>query len=167
MKILLLNPPWNVGGKKGVRAGSRWPHLKTDQERDYLPFPFFLAYTSSLLKQNKFDVHLIDAIAEDLTDEEFFERIKKFSPTVILIETSTPSLELDLGYAKKIKKFLDSKIVFVGCDNNITNPQFLLDNSFIDFVIYGEYEFPFLNLVKGLKKGLDLNKVPGLIYRDS
>lgn len=167
MRILLLNLPWKIGNKKGVRAGSRWPHLKNKQEGDYLPFPFFLTYTSSLLKKNKLSTYLIDAIAEDLTGQKLFTCIKKINPSIILIETSTPSLNFDLDYAQKIKKFLDTKIVFVGCDANIARPSFLKGCRFVDFVIQGEYEFSFLNLVKNIQNNTSLNNISGLIYRDS
>ena len=48
LKVLLVNLPWQKEGLQGVRAGSRWPHLKDPSEGDYMPFPFFLAYATSL-----------------------------------------------------------------------------------------------------------------------
>ena len=61
MKIFLANPACriNIGNgteKYFVRAGSRWPFStvkKTTDSPDYIPFPFFLAYTASLLKKIK------------------------------------------------------------------------------------------------------------------
>ena len=58
MKIMLANLPWKVFLKTAVRAGSRWPHLKGPTEKDYLPFPFFLAYAAALLKKNNFQAFL-------------------------------------------------------------------------------------------------------------
>ena len=167
MGVLLANPPWSVNGIKGVRAGSRWPHLKIPEEEDYIPFPFFLAYAASLLKKNKIDVLLIDAIAEGMNDRKFLGRIKDYKPNIILFEVSTPSLEIDLDCARKIKKLDNSiKIVLSGLDMNIRSPEFLKKNSFIDFVLVGEYEFTLLGLVNCLKNKDNLNKVLGLIYRN-
>ena len=84
MKVLLANPPWEVNGKKGVRAGSRWPHIKIPEEEDYMPFPFFLAQTASLLKKDGFELLLIDAIAEDISEDEFLRRVKKFRPDLVV-----------------------------------------------------------------------------------
>jgi hypothetical protein len=54
LKVFLGNMPWYKNGRWGVRAGSRWPHIKYESEQDYLPFPFFLAYATALL--HKFDI---------------------------------------------------------------------------------------------------------------
>jgi len=167
MRVLLANPPWNVNGKQGVRAGSRWPHLKIPEEEDYMPFPFFLAYAASLLKKNKIDVLLVDAIAEGISDTNFLNKIKDYKPNIVLLEVSTPSLKLDLEWARKIKEFDNSiKIILAGLDMNIRSPKFLEKNKLIDFVLVGEYEFTLLGLVNCLKNKDNLSKVLGLIYRD-
>jgi len=53
-KIYLGNAPWRVGNRIGVRAGCRWPFtVDVGPEQkipDYVPFPFFLAYSVSVLK---------------------------------------------------------------------------------------------------------------------
>ena len=78
MKILLVNPPWFVNGYYGVRAGSRWPHVKNETENDYLPFPFYLAYSASLLEKEGFTVDLIDAVASELTEDDFLKKVLSF-----------------------------------------------------------------------------------------
>jgi len=167
MRVLLANPPWSVNRIKGVRAGSRWPHLKIPEEEDYMPFPFFLAYAASLLKKKGIEVLLIDAIAEGMNDRKFLGRIKDYKPNIILLEVSTPSLEIDLEWAKKIKEFDKSiKIALAGLDMSIRNPKFLEKNKYIDFVLVGEYEFSLLGLVRCLKNKDKLSKVLGLIYRN-
>ena len=104
IKVLLLNLPWHKNGRWGVRAGSRWPHIKDDAEEGrYLPFPFFLAYSASLLKQHGFDVHLIDALAEKIPEDLLWRRINKVSPDLLVIETSTPSLRYDLAVVEKMR----------------------------------------------------------------
>jgi len=167
MKVLLANPPWNVNEKQGVRAGSRWPHLKIPEEEDYMPFPFFLAQAASLLKKNRFEALLIDAIAEGINKNKFLDKVKDYKPNIILLEVSTPSLKVDLEWARKIKEFDNSiKIALAGLDMNIRNPKFLEKNRYIDFVLVGEYEFTLLGLVNCLKNKDNLSKVLGLIYRD-
>ena len=112
MKILLVNVPWSNDGFLGVRAGSRWPHIKIKEEEEYMPYPFFLGYSYSLLKKNKFEVKLIDALAEKLSDDDFFKESKLFSPDLILIESSITSLKNDLEFAKKLKKKTNAIIIF-------------------------------------------------------
>jgi len=167
MRVLLVNLPWEVDGKRGVRAGSRWPHLKIPEEEDYMPFPFFLAYAASLLKKKGIEVLLIDAIAEGMNDRKFLDKIKDYKPNIVLLEISTPSLEIDLEWARKIKEFDKSiKIALAGLDMSIRNPEFLEKNKYIDFVLVGEYEFTLLGLVNCLKNKDNLSNILGLIYRN-
>ncbi len=163
MKILLANLPWKCFGRTGVRAGSRWPHLKGATERDYLPFPFFLAYAASLLSENRFTVRLIDAIAEEMSYRSFLHAVESFKPDLFVCETSTVTLEHDLGVLRRI----DSRIPIVLCgpDVNIRKPLFLKSHEFVDYVIVGEYELTLLELAKHIRAGKDLKSVSGLIYR--
>ena len=163
MKILLVNPPWVVGGKQGVRAGSRWPHLKIPEEERYMPFPFFLAYSSSLLKTHNYKVKLIDAIAEDISYKEFKKRILKYGPNLLLSEVSTPSLEHDLKLLKELKKRTKFKLALAGPDVNLFTEKFLHDNPFVDFVFIGEYEFTLLELCQALNKKKEYRNIKGLL----
>lgn len=163
MRILLANLPWKSFGKTGVRAGSRWPHLKGPSERDYLPFPFFLAYSAALLKKYNFEVTLVDAIAEEKSYSAFFKDIRKLKPDIVVCETSTVTLEHDLKLWEKIDKNIP--IVLCGPDVNIRKASFFEKHRFIDYVLVDEYEFTLLDLVKCLKEGKQLDDVLGLIYR--
>lgn len=165
MKVLLINPPWVIGDKLGVRAGSRWPHLKTVKEGKYLPFPFFLAYTGAHLQENGFDVLLIDAIAEGISDEDFFRRVIEFEPDLVIQEVSTPSMAVDLEYASKIKSHTNSDIAFCGAEVNIRDPDFLTEHDFVNYVLVGEYEQTALELAKCIDSSNDLKDVKGLIFR--
>src|SRR3990172_6240363 len=102
MKVFLGNAPWRKEGYYGVRAGSRWPHFEK-VGADYMPFPFFLAYASSLLKKNGIEVLIADGIAENLSDEEFLKRIDAFQPQLSVFEVSTNSMSVDLRFAKETK----------------------------------------------------------------
>ncbi|MDD4939435.1 MAG: radical SAM protein [Candidatus Omnitrophica bacterium] len=164
MKIALVNLPWRTLARTGVRAGSRWPHLKGPTERDYLPFPFFLSYSAALLKKHHFEISLIDAIAEDMFYGQFLRLIKRTKPDLLVCETSTVTLEHDLRLLAKIEKGIP--ITICGPDTNIRQKGFLKNHKFINYVLIGEYEFALLDLARHLKEGRDLSGVPGLIYRD-
>jgi len=163
MNIILVNLPWNIFLRTGVRAGSRWPHLKGPTEKDYLPFPFFLAYAAALLKKNHFDIKLIDAIAEERSYRSFLSSIKKTKPQLIVCETSTVTLNHDLRLLEKIGQSIP--IVICGPDVNIRQPVFLDKYKFITYVLVGEYEFTLLDLARHLESGKSLAGVQGLIYR--
>lgn len=166
LKALLANFPWQKEGKWGVRAGSRWPHIKDRSENNYLPFPFFLAYAASLLKKNNIEVNLIDAIAEAIPESEFLESLSRIDFDILVIETSVPSFYYDMGMLKKAA-LVNIPVILCGPHPEIYKTEFLAENNFVDFVLFGEYEFTLLELVKAISCGKkDFSSVNGLIWRD-
>ena len=162
-KILLLNLPWHKNGRWGVRAGSRWPHIKDDaEEGHYLPFPFFMAYSASLLKQHGFDVYLIDALAEKIPEDLLWRRIHKISPDLLVIETSTPSLHYDLASAEKLSSG-NFRVCLCGPEYNIRSPDFISNYKFINYILIGEYEYNLLKLAECISKNESPDKVKGLL----
>jgi len=164
--VLLVNLPWKANGSWGVRAGSRWPHIKDSDEKDYLPFPFFLAYTASVLLRHGISVRVIDAIAEYMEQDDFKGLVDELEPSLLVAEVSTPSLKNDLDLLARIRK-KDTKIAVCGLDFNIREQGFLKENDFIDFVMIGEYEYTALELINCIKNSKGLNKVKGLIYKEN
>ncbi len=165
MKIFLGNPPWEKDGRFGVRAGSRWPFTQRGSRSGYIPFPFYLAYATSLLEKNGFDVKLVDGIAERQTHAEFMRSTEAYSPDIVLFETSTPSIYSDLKTAKDAKDALDAKIVLSGPHVSAMGGKILEENPWIDYVITGEYEQTLLNLVKALEQDGDIESASGHIYQ--
>jgi radical SAM superfamily enzyme YgiQ (UPF0313 family) len=164
LKVLLANLPWHKNGIWGVRAGSRWPHTKDLTEGKYMPFPFFLAQATSLLQKNSVHAEIIDAIAEQLTEDVFMHRIQGKSIDYLVVETSIPSFFQDMEILSKISKY-KIKIILCGPNSLIYQPAFMHQYPFIDFVLKGEYEFTLLNLIKALENNTDLSTVDGILYR--
>ncbi|MBM3252181.1 MAG: hypothetical protein FJZ11_05340, partial [Candidatus Omnitrophica bacterium] len=166
LKVLLVNLPWQKEGRWGVRAGSRWPHIKDINEDCYLPFPFFLAYSASLLQKNNIDVLIMDAVAEQIPEDKFLEKVLGSDFDYLVAETSIPSFYYDLDLLKRVSR-AGIPIILCGPNSEIYNPGFLKKNEFINFVLYGEYEFTLLELIKCLQVNKDLSKVRGLIYNNN
>lgn len=169
-KVMLLNPPWREGSRAGVRAGSRWPftmEIGKEPSPVYLPFPFFMAYATAMLKRDGFEAVLVDAVAEGLTDEEFLERVRGFCPDVILIESATASIKVDLQYTQRIKELLKhgTKVIFSGAHVSALGEGFLREIPDIDAIVLGEYEDTFLKIVKILDNNKSLQGIENIIYR--
>jgi radical SAM superfamily enzyme YgiQ (UPF0313 family) len=171
MRVVLVNLPWEVRGRFGVRAGSRWPFTAPPVPKGhlpYIPFPFFLATAAAVLKKDGVEVLLLDSIAQELNINETIEKIKFFSPTLIVVETSTPSFDNDLFLIKKMKECLvPGSVALVGPHATVFSQQILEHYPVIDYVFRGEYEGTLLDLVRHLATGSKLSQVRGLSYRES
>jgi radical SAM superfamily enzyme YgiQ (UPF0313 family)/GT2 family glycosyltransferase len=194
-KVLLLNPPWELEGAsrasasrynwevmrregieeviglsnrtQGVRAGSRWSQSTNEAFHwHYMPFPFFLAYATGWLKREGIAAWLIDAPGEDVSEEDVVPRILGYDPQIIVIETSTPSINRDLLFASKAKSLCPrAKLVLVGPHASVF-PEQLLDKSYVDYVIKGEYESTLTRLVLALRDRVSLVGIKGVYWRD-
>jgi len=175
MKILLANPPCKKDLSNGwessfVRAGSRWPFSTIKKKGDvleYLPFPFYLAYSAALLENSGFDVKVIDGVALDFTVKEFLAEVAVCCPEVIFFETATPTFTKDMQLAAEVKKILPNITVILGGPHVTTfGVQALTDNSVIDYAIANEYDFSLLSLVNSLVNKGDISNIHGLVFRD-
>ena len=168
MKILLLNAPWSGQGLYGVRAGSRWPHLEDSSTSNYMSFPFFMAYAAAVLERSNKCVYVIDACAERLDDHTCLQRIITIMPDLVVIETATPTIDIDIQFASKLKHHLPGlKVAFCGPHAPMSDREFLEIHRDVEFVLCGEYEMILLDLVNMLEGRMELSKVKGLIYRNS
>ncbi len=167
MKIFLGNAPWSKPGFYGVRAGSRWPHFE-DASSKYIPFPFFLAYATALLRKGGFTPLLIDAIAEGSDEASFFDRLEAFKPDVVFFEISSASLSTDLAVLRRARQILgpDVPIVFGGAYHALGTAELLSAHPELNYTLVGEYEYPLLALVTALRDTTSLVDVPGLAHRD-
>ncbi len=163
MKVVIANPPW-PGEGYGARSNTRWPHRRGDKK---LVFPIYLAYTVALLKKNGFQARGIDAVWKEWDIEKFVDEVKKTNPDIILMETSTPSIEFDMKTARKLREALPGMMIVI-CGPHVTyfHREVMDDNGFIDVIIRGEFEFAFSDLCMALKNKRPLSSVSGITYRD-
>jgi len=154
MKIYLLNPPYYKGFMRSARwarpafAGSQW-------------YPIFLAYAAGFLEKNGNLAKLVDALVSGMTFQNVIEDVKIFSPELVVVYTSWPSLENDVRLAEEIKKEVKCLIVFVGPWCAMSPEKILKKSEAVDAVIRKEIELPVLNLAQGK----DISKIRGLSWR--
>jgi len=74
MKVLFTNAPWFTKDLVGVRAGSRWAHVrKIKSQLKYAPFPFRMAYSAAVLEEKNVKVKIIDTLADEIREDEFLK----------------------------------------------------------------------------------------------
>ncbi len=169
MNIVFANPPWFDEGH-AVRAGSRWPHAEFDEKHEdrteYAPFPFFMAYAAALCERDGHKVAVMDALSSGITKEKFIKDLRSFGPDLVVMESSTPSINVDLQTAKAIRDEVDCQIALCGPHVTTFPTEIIDENTHIDFVFMGEYEMTAAKTANAIDGNGDLADIAGLAYRD-
>ncbi|KAA8921928.1 B12-binding domain-containing radical SAM protein [Thermoplasma sp.] len=153
MKILLLSPPTDSVIKSVI--GTTGP-------------PLGLAYLASVAREQGDDVRIIDSIAMDYTKGQVKGLIKAYDPDLIGITSTTSMIPDAYNIARFAKTYnSDIKIAIGGPHVTFTPDTTLNESPDIDYVIIGEGETVFSNLLQYLKGKKDLREVRGISYRNS
>lgn len=167
MKVLLLNSPWINNEKEyGIKSGTRWPALrKRNSSMPYFPFPYLMASATAFLKKEGIDAHIKDAVAEEITEEDCMRYVENLKPDLLVIEAFTPSIHIDLAFAKEAKEKTSCLTVLCGAHSTAL-PTDMLKNDFIDFVLLGEYDYTLIKLCLFLTEhNRNFDKIDGLAYK--
>ena len=153
MKTLFLNPPSFKDFDGG--AGSRY---QATREVTSFWYPTWLCYPAGLLKESL----LIDAPAERYGVDKVLAIAKDFE--LIVIYTSTPSIDNDVSFAQKIKDVnRNAKIVFVGPHPSVMAEETLKMSSAVDIVARREFDLT----INEIAQGKELGEIDGISYRNN
>lgn len=159
MKIYLLNPPFH---KKFSRS-QRSPAVT---KSGVIYYPIWLAYATGVLEKAGFSVRLVDAPAKGLDLTDVLRQIAEFKPRLVVLDSSTPSIENDLGVAEAIHaKNPDTFIALAGPHVTALPEEVLNSCSAVNIVARGEYDYILRDLAECLEGGCDLSSVEGISYR--
>ncbi|ODS31589.1 MAG: hypothetical protein SCARUB_03280 [Candidatus Scalindua rubra] len=151
MKTLFLNPPSFEDFDGG--AGSRY---QATREVTSFWYPTWLCYPAGLLKESR----LVDAPAEHYGIDKVLSIAKDFE--LIVIYTSTPSINNDVSIAQNIKDVnKNAKITFVGPHPSVMAEETLKASSAIDIVARREFDLSIMEITQGK----ELSEIGGISYR--
>jgi len=160
MKVLCLNPP----SEKGLIRNGRWVRRSRGNQNWY---PIWLAYLTGFLQKHDFNVGLLDASAQNISEEICYLYIKEvIKPDVIVAYWAYDTEDLDLTFCDKLANF--SKVILVG-PWSFCNPNALLKTKKINILTYGEFEYTILELLStnhytDVKGVIWRNHIDGKIY---
>jgi len=154
-KILLLSPPYHPDYMRNARCD--FFSLSSTQW-----YPIWLGYCGCLLQKYGYKVKLLDALTYKLSYKKTTSIIENFNPDFIVIYSSRISKIDDIKYADYLKQKFKKEIVFVGPFVSIDPKEYLALSKFVKFAIRGEFDFPVLELVKGLPP----QEIRNLLYKD-
>lgn len=157
MRIYLLNPPYfpHFG------RGARW---QDTGRGGTLYYPIWLSYAAALLEKGN-QIRLVDAPAWDWDIDGIMEDIDKFKPDLVVIDTSFPSLNNDIGVAESIKaRNPDLKTILVGPPTS-QYPDRILGSPGVDILCRWEYDFTLKELAEKIQSGLNFTDVKGISFK--
>lgn len=154
MRILLINPPYTNFEGMAESAGNT--------------MPLNLAYLASYVKKKiDCDVEILDTEVLGFGYKEIEEFIIGMGPDIIGITTLTPPMQHVIKIVEISKRVNPKCKVVLGGIHPTALPEQTLQETNADFVVFGEGEITFYELVKGFSDGeLELAKIDGLCFRN-
>jgi len=153
MKILLIYPYWLE---------------KRSNTDDVVVPPIGIYYVGAVLKENHYDVEILNWCKINETPEKINEILLEKKPDVIGFSILQANRWGGIEIAQ-IAKQIDPKvkIVFGGASATFLWEHFLTHFPQIDFVVIGEGEYAFFNLIRCIEKGEEerIGNIRGVAFR--
>jgi anaerobic magnesium-protoporphyrin IX monomethyl ester cyclase len=139
MRIVFIHPNYHSGG---AEIAGNWP-------------PAWVAYLAGSLKTAGFtDVHFVDAMTNNLSEDDLGRRLRELQPDIIGCTAITPSI-YTAERALEIARETCPKAVRVlgGIHATFMYKQVLSEAPWVDVIVRGEGEEIFAELVKAVSEG--------------
>lgn len=155
MKVMIINPPRFY-----------WPFM---HEGDNYLLPQALPCLAAVLRENDIEVKPLDCLPLRIGWKTLRKIIEKENPDVIGIATSETMFSHEALKLSKLAKEIDSDITTVlGGHHFSALPSETLEQSFVDFVVMGEGDYTFLEIVKQLEKPNPIfKKIKGIGFKNN
>jgi len=162
MKAYCINPP-AVENVRMVREGrcmqreGAWTAVWT---------PISMSLCAAVLEKEDIDCRLTDCIVEDVDIKSIQEKVAKFKPDLVVLNSATPSIASDLKVGKYLKEVVPGvRVAAIGI-----HPTAMPKESFdlaegLDYIISGEPEYTVRDLAKALRENKPTDAIPGLIQK--
>lgn len=164
MKILCLNPPFKTEHGRFSRT-SRSPAIT---KSGTIYYPIWLCYVAGVLEQENHDVKVIDSCAYEYSIDKTLQLTHDFRPDLVVLDTSTPSIYIDIMTGNKIKAMLpDCFVVLMGTHPSALPEETLQIDNVIDAIAIAEADYTIRELAWKLSEA-DMQKVRAdAAYRDN
>ncbi|MEJ1995864.1 MAG: magnesium-protoporphyrin IX monomethyl ester anaerobic oxidative cyclase [Limibacillus sp.] len=155
MRILLIHPNYHSGG---AEIAGNWP-------------PAWAAYLAGALKAAGYnDVHFLDAMTNDLNEDEIRKGILEIDPDVVGCTAITPSIYAAEQVLKISQEVVPSALrVLGGVHATFMYKQVLSEAPWIDVIVRGEGEEIIVSLMDAVSEGRwesERSAIRGLAFRE-
>lgn len=135
---------------------------------EYLPPPAGLLILAAYIEDQLPDMHIeiLDCQAEKKDFKDIEQYIEHFSPAIVATSGFTCNVYLCARVAEIAKNVNNSIVTVVGGQHFSATAEESLNNfPEIDYIIRGEGEVTFVDLIRTLKTGKNMKEVKGLSFR--
>lgn len=159
MKIALVYPPFLNSIQTTL------PDFVNENEGFFQPLG--ILYLAAYLKEREknYEILVIDAAAQELDHPSIGQKLATFSPDIVGISCWTFSLIDSIKVAREAKIWIPGALVCMGGPHATIYPEETVRFKEVDFVIAGDGEYPFTELVRQLSGNKDFDRVPNLYYK--
>ena len=158
MRVLLINPP------SENEISSNTPSI-VDEEQGFFP-PLGIMYVAAYAeKYTKHQIEILDAQVEQLNYTQIEHEIGKRNPDIVGITTMTFSLIDSISTAKIVKKIDDGIKVILGGPHVGIYPEETIEFPEVDYLVIGEGEITFTELLQNFSDKDKLRNVKGLVFK--
>jgi len=151
LRILLISPPAQSAVKTVV--GATGP-------------PLGLAYLASVAREVGWKPKIIDGLAEEPTQRQIAEIVKRSSPDVVGLTATTATVLDAYEVARIVKEISPETLVMIGGPHaTFMAEEVLRECPHIDLVVRGEGEITLKEILERIEKGREFYDVAGITYR--
>jgi len=159
-KVLIINPPSNlILYKEDLRCQND----ADDLIHNIIRPPITLMYLAAISEKLGLKTKIIDAPVEGIKLKQLKEFLINWKPDWVVVNTSIQTLESDL-LGLRIAKEKGAKTIAFGYAPTLNSISILKNAEYIDFLIRGEPEKPFRELLEG---ALPYDNIKGLTFREN
>ena len=146
MKVLLINPPYPF-------------------EESPTP-PFGLISLAAFIREKAVDVRIEDYIVNPYSIERIRKTIEEFKPDIIGATGVTMNIKSALSILQDYKGVSPDSIIVMGGPHVTFDAESILSNNgHVDFIVRGEGEITFHELILAIEQGRNAEGIAGISYR--
>ena len=155
MRVLLVNPAMKL------ESFGRFRGLLE-------PMPVIgLAYIAAVLQEDGHEVKAIDQFTNGMGVDQVVDEIRSYGPDVLGLGMLTPSTPVSIAIADRARAAVPELRIVAGNIHADIFHRSLLSGSAIDFVVHGEGEYTFRDLVRAFESGrTDWSSIQGISWID-
>ncbi|MEM3000957.1 MAG: radical SAM protein [Candidatus Nitrosocaldus sp.] len=151
MKILLIYP------RKSFESAPSYTNPKLG-----------LMYLSSYVKKYGYkNIKIIDLDLVPWSFNTFCQKVVEYAPDIIGIQCLSISLEATYKICRFVRESLSNTKIVLGGPHFNSNPEEIFNYFDIDFVVHGEGEKTFLELVQSIRETSHYKNIKGLVFRNA